>query len=66
VLNPGGILFVSTNYSLLTHAHLEDMISAAAGDRKIRKTDHFGQDEDFAGSGMMQESYLAAVLTGVE
>ncbi|MEI6437773.1 MAG: class I SAM-dependent methyltransferase [Candidatus Omnitrophota bacterium] len=62
VLNPGGAIFVASNYSLMGHENLTNMILEAAGTRTITKESRFEQDEDFAGSGLMQESYLAAVL----
>ncbi|MBF0386753.1 MAG: class I SAM-dependent rRNA methyltransferase [Candidatus Omnitrophica bacterium] len=62
VLNPGGVIFVATNYSLMTHDSLADMITDGANDRRIKNLEHLGQDTDFAGSGLMPESYLAAVL----
>jgi len=62
VLNPGGILFVATNFSAMSHENIEDMIIAASGKRGIRNVQTLGQDVDFVGSGLMQESYLAAVL----
>ncbi len=65
VLNPGGILFVASNYSLMGHVNIEDMIMDAAGRRTVKSMDRFGQDDDFEGSGSMQESYLAAVLAEI-
>ncbi|MBF0594337.1 MAG: hypothetical protein HQL22_05150 [Candidatus Omnitrophica bacterium] len=62
VLNPGGVIFVATNYSLMSHDGLCDMVSEAAGERQLQKMERFGQDIDFPGSGLMQESYLVAVL----
>jgi 23S rRNA (cytosine1962-C5)-methyltransferase len=62
VLNPGGALFVATNYSVMTASDLEEMAHAALGERPVRRIEHLTQDEDFPGSGTMQESYLAAVL----
>jgi len=62
ILNPKGILFAATNYSLMTHEGLLDMIHEAAGERNINSSKRFGQDEDFTGSGLMQESCLTAVL----
>ncbi len=62
VLNPEGILFVATNFSEMSHDHLEGMLETAAGDRGIKKIERLGQDVDFVGSGLMQESYLAALL----
>lgn len=65
VLNPKGFLFVATNFSAMEHAHIEDMIIDSCGKRKIERLERFGQDEDFVGSGLMPESYLAAVLAEV-
>ena len=62
VLNPDGVLFVATNFSEMSHDHLEGMLETAAGDRTIKKVERLGQDVDFVGSGLMQESYLAALL----
>lgn len=62
VLNPKGIIFVATNFSELSPDSLESMVKAAAGVRKINRIQHLGQDDDFVGNGLMQESYLAAVL----
>ncbi len=62
ILNPDGVLFVSTNFSGLSHTHLENMVRAAALKRWIKKVQRLGQDEDFVGSGLMPESYLAALL----
>ena len=62
ILNPDGVLFVSTNFSGLSHTHLEDMVRAAVLKRRIKKVQRLGQDEDFVGSGLMPESYLAALL----
>ncbi len=62
VLNPGGIIFVATNYSLMTHRILLDMITDAAGNRQVKHSEDLGQDKDFPGTGLMQESYLVAVL----
>lgn len=65
VLNPGGILLAATNYSLMSHDDIVDMIHDAAGTREIARTDRSGQDDDFVGSGLMPESYLATVLAEV-
>ncbi|MBF0569465.1 MAG: class I SAM-dependent rRNA methyltransferase [Candidatus Omnitrophica bacterium] len=62
VLEPDGTLFVATNYSEMTHDYLEGLIETEARDRAIKKIERFGQDEDFVGSGLMPESYLAALL----
>ena len=47
ILNPSGILFVSTNFSGFSHDHLEKMVRAAAFKRRIKKIERLGQDEDF-------------------
>lgn len=65
VLNPDGALFVSTNFSGLSHGHLEEMTRAAAVRRRIKKIQRLGQDADFPGSGRMAESYLAALLVNL-
>ncbi len=61
-LEPGGFLFVSTNFSGITHDDLEDMVRIAALTRRIQRVERRGQDTDFTGSGLMPESYLAALL----
>lgn len=62
VLNPNGIIFVSSNFSELSSVNLEGMVRDGAQERRINKVLHLGQDDDFVGNGLMQESYLAAVL----
>ena len=62
ILNPAGVVFVSTNFSELTCVDLEGMVKVAAGKRKISRIRHLGQDDDFVGNGLMQESCLSAVL----
>ncbi|MBF0479651.1 MAG: class I SAM-dependent rRNA methyltransferase [Candidatus Omnitrophica bacterium] len=62
VLNPDGVLFVSTNLSDMNPEYLEDLITEAAKNRTVKKVDYFGQDQDFPGSGLMSESCLSAVL----
>jgi len=62
VLNPDGVLLVASNYTDMTHDSLEDMIRDAADARNVQTITRLGQDEDFIGSGLMLESYLAAVL----
>jgi len=64
VLNPGGIMFVSSNFSSLSPRELETMLKKAGG-KKIRSIEHRGQDVDFPGSGKMAQSYLAAVLVRI-
>ncbi len=61
-LNPGGALFVSTNNSELTHAHLERMLALGLNGRKVKNLTRLGQDVDFPGSNSFKESYLAALL----
>ena len=63
ILKKGGGLFVSTNFSQLSHAMLEKMTRAAAqaNQKKIKKIISLGQDTDFPGSGTMKESFLAAL-----
>ena len=62
ILNPQGVLFLSTNFSSLSSHDLEKMVRQAGGDQRIKKVEHFGQDIDFVGSGKTPESYLAAIL----
>lgn len=62
VLSPGGILLAATNFSGFTPGHIEDMVRAARPARPIKEIQSLGQDEDFVGSGLTPESYLAAVL----
>ncbi|MDP3143666.1 MAG: class I SAM-dependent methyltransferase [Candidatus Omnitrophota bacterium] len=64
-LNPDGLLFVSTNFSGISLDNLGDMVGTAAGERRIKSVLRLGQDKDFIGSGLMQESYLAALLVKV-
>jgi len=64
IIEPGGHLFVSTNYSEMTHKWLQKIIMDQA-DRhaqKIKKMVPLGQDRDFRGSGQTKESYLTAWL----
>ena len=65
ILNPDGFLFVSTNFSGLSHDHLENMVRTAVAGRRIKKVQRLGQDEDFVGSGLMPESCLASLLVEV-
>lgn len=66
VLNPGGIIFLATNYSLMSHEGLLDMISETAGKCQIKTHERLGQDDDFPGSGLMQESCLTAILAEMD
>jgi 23S rRNA (cytosine1962-C5)-methyltransferase len=62
VLNPGGFLFVSSNYSEMLFSHLQNVVKAAAKGRHLKEMRCLGQDTDFEGSGAMAESCLTAVL----
>jgi 23S rRNA (cytosine1962-C5)-methyltransferase len=62
VLDPRGVLFVATNYSGMEPENLADMINEAADRRPVASLLHLGQDQDYPGTGLMPESYLAAVL----
>lgn len=61
-LNPGGFLFVSTNFNGLSHQQLENSVRKAAAGRAIKEVQRLEQDKDFVGSGWIPESYLAALL----
>jgi 23S rRNA (cytosine1962-C5)-methyltransferase len=65
IVRPDGHLFVSTNYSEMTHKWLQKMIMDRADHhaRKVKKMVPLGQDRDFQGSGQTKESYLTAWLT---
>lgn len=65
VLNPNGYLFLSTNFSEISHDYLEDMVCSVVPAWKIKKIQRLEQDDDFVGSGSMPESYLAAILVGI-
>lgn len=62
VVNLDGVLLVSTNFSEVSCDNLGDMLRAAAFKRRIKKVTRLRQDEDFPGSGLTRESYLAALL----
>ncbi|MFH0753357.1 MAG: class I SAM-dependent methyltransferase [Candidatus Omnitrophota bacterium] len=62
VLEPGGVLFVATNYSEMLFSQLQQMVKTALKGREIRKITALGQDVDFPGSGFMAESCLTAIL----
>ncbi len=64
ILNPGGCLFVATNFSEINNNDLKNMISLSAfSGGRIKKITFLGQDEDFMnGSSLMRESYLASAL----
>ena len=61
-LQPGGDLFVSTNFSGMSSDVLLAMVEGAAGKRKIRRRDSLGQDMDFTASGSIPRSCLATLL----
>jgi 23S rRNA (cytosine1962-C5)-methyltransferase len=58
-LNPGGHLFVATNFSGITALHLQAMLPA---NQKFNTVEQYTQDKDFIGTGRSAESYLAAML----
>ncbi|MEI7997989.1 MAG: class I SAM-dependent methyltransferase [Candidatus Omnitrophota bacterium] len=60
-LNEGGKLFVSTNFSGLSHDKLEEFLKTSSQGRKANRITHLGQDIDFPGSGGMKESHLCAL-----
>jgi 23S rRNA G2069 N7-methylase RlmK/C1962 C5-methylase RlmI len=62
LLEPDGILFVSTNHSEMIHSHLQSIVKAAARGRPLNDVQCLGQDVDFQGTGFMAESCLTAVL----
>ena len=68
ILNPGGYLFVATNFSELSHYDLENMAKASNfGGIRIRNIKTMGQDEDFGeNNSLRKESYLAAILVQVQ
>lgn len=68
VLNPGGVLLVTTNYSEITYADLEQMLSSAVKccrvehiERRVGHVQRLGQDADFVASNSFKESYLAGL-----
>jgi len=65
VLNSGGQLLVTTNYSEITHADLERILSKSLNGRKVTKIERVGQDEDFPASNTFKESYLVGLLIKV-
>lgn len=66
VLNPKGLIFVATNYTEIAVETLEDMVYDSADERTVKPVRALGQDTDFVGSGLMIESYLAAVLAHLD
>ena len=61
VLNPAGSLLMTTNYSEISHADLERVLSGALNGRRVAHTQRVGQDEDFTGSNSFKESYLVGL-----
>jgi len=61
ILEPGGVLLAATNFSGFSHQALKEMAVACGGER-IKSIRPLEQDTDFLGSGLMPESYLAALL----
>ena len=60
-LNEGGKIFVSTNFNGLSHGKLEQIFKSLNRIRGFKKLTRLGQDKDFVGSGLIKESYLAAL-----
>ena len=61
VLNPGGHLLVTTNYSGIGTADLERMLADGRKGRRVAHIQQVGQDEDFCGSNSFKESYLVGL-----
>ena len=61
VLNPAGSLLVTTNYSEISHADLERILSRGLNGRRVAHLQRVGQDEDFCGSNSFKESYLVGL-----
>jgi len=61
VLNPGGSLLVSTNYSEISHADLERILARGLNGRRVAHIQRVGQDEDFRGSNSFKESFLVGL-----
>ena len=61
VLNPGGSLLVTTNYSEISYADLERMLAGGLNGRRVAHIQRVGQDEDFAGSNSFKESFLVGL-----
>jgi 23S rRNA (cytosine1962-C5)-methyltransferase len=61
VLNPGGSLLVSTNYSAISYADLERILSKGLNGRRVAHLERVGQDEDLCGSNSFKESYLVGL-----
>lgn len=61
VLNPGGSLLVTTNYSEISHADLERILSKGLNGRRVGHVRRVGQDVDFPGSNSFKESFLVGL-----
>jgi 23S rRNA (cytosine1962-C5)-methyltransferase len=68
VLNPGGSLLVTTNYSEISHADLERMLASGVKScrighigRRVANLQRVGQDEDFTGTNSFKESFLVGL-----
>jgi 23S rRNA (cytosine1962-C5)-methyltransferase len=61
VLNPGGHLLVTTNYSEITHADLERILAKGLNKRRVSQVQRVGQDIDFTGTNSFKESYLVGL-----
>ena len=61
VLNPGGSLLVSTNYSEIAHADLERILARGLNGRRVVNLQRVGQDVDFTGSNSFKESFLVGL-----
>jgi len=61
VLNPGGALLVTTNYSEISHADLERILAKGLNGRRVANLQRVGQDEDFTGTNSFKESFLVGL-----
>jgi len=61
VLNPGGSLLVTTNYSEISHADLERILARGLNGRRVAHLQRVGQDEDFCGSNSFKESFMVGL-----
>ena len=61
VLNPGGQLLISTNYSEISYADLERMLKRNLNGRRVESVQRIGQDDDFVGSNSFKESFLVGL-----
>lgn len=60
-LSPGGGLFVSTNYSGMSYADLEQMLAKVLNKRRVHHIERRGQDTDFCGSNLFKESSMVGL-----